>query len=124
MAIPGSNLLNSALSIIAKLPFQYCQFTGRTTNGIGLDVATYAQPVNLSGSVQPVPRSMYQAYGLDFQCNYINVYVSQAITDIARDVSGDQIVFQGNTYQCISKTPWAGIDGWDAVLAVQVPNAG
>lgn len=120
MSIPGANILASALSIIAQQPFQYFAFQSRTPNSIGQDVTTYTPPVTLRGSVQPVPRTMYQSYGLDFQRNYINVYVSQAITDIARDVSGDQIVFQCNTYQCISKTPWVGIDGWDAVLAVQV----
>ena len=122
MLVPGGNLLNSALSVIGKQTFQYRRFSGRSTNAIGLDVSTYDPPVTLQGSVQPVPRTLYQANGLDFQCNYINVYVSRAILDIARDVAGDQIIFQGNTYQCVSRTPWAGIDGWDAVLAVQVPN--
>ena len=31
-----------------------------------------------------------------------------------------QIVFNGATYQVLSKTPWDAIDGWDAVLCVLV----
>ncbi|MHC5539495.1 phage collar protein [Singulisphaera rosea] len=109
-----------ATRLIATQAFDYYAFDCRTPNAIGLDVAVYKTPVTLRGSIQPVPRSLYQAYGLDFQKNYINVYVSQAITDISRDVSGDQIVFEGNPYQCVSKTPWVGIDGWDAVLCVAI----
>lgn len=120
MTVPGSNLLRQALSVIASQCFQYFAFTGRTTNDIGQDVAQYATPTTLRGSVQPVPRSMYQTYGLDFQQNYLNVYVSRSLLDIARDVSGDQIAFQGKRYQCVSKTPWYGIDGWDAILCVEV----
>jgi hypothetical protein len=118
--IPGSNLLQTALSILARQSFQYYAFQSRSPNAIGQDVTTYNPPVTMTGSVQPVPRSLYQSYGLDFQRNYVNVYVPQAILDIARDVSGDQIAFQGATYQCVSRTPWVGIDGWDAVLCVQV----
>ncbi|WP_422930136.1 phage collar protein [Singulisphaera sp. PoT] len=121
MSVPGSNLLAMATRLIAKQPFEYHAFRGRETNYIGQDVTVFAVPVTLLGSIQPVPRSVYQEYGLDFQRNYVNVYVSQDITDIARDVAGDRIVFQGRTYECISKTPWIGIDGWDAVLCVEVP---
>jgi hypothetical protein len=112
-----------ALSVIGRSSFSYLAFASRTPNAIGQDITNYARPVTLQGSVQPVPRSLYQQYGLDFQRNYINVYVSKAILDVTRDVSGDMIVFNGNSYQCVSTTPWAAIDGWVAVLCVQVPTA-
>jgi hypothetical protein len=119
--IPGANLLSTALSIIARQQFNYYAFQSRTPNVVGQDVTTYADPAALQGSVQPVPRSLFQLYGLDFQRNYVNVYVSQAIFDVARDISGDLIVFNGNCYQCLSVTPWSAIDGWCAVLCVQIP---
>ncbi len=78
--IPGANILTTALSIIAKQSFSYYQFQSRTPNAIGQDVATYAEPITLTGSVQPVPRTLYQDYGLDFQRNYINVYAKQGFT--------------------------------------------
>lgn len=122
MLVPGSNILNMALSVIAKSSFQYYAFVSRTPNEVGQDIATYASPTILRGSVQPIPRSLYQEYGLDFQRNYVNVYISRDMMDIARDVSGDKIIFNRNTYQCVSKTAWDAIDGWDAVLCVQIPN--
>lgn len=121
--IPGSNILQAALQVIARSSFCYYAFESRTPNAVGQDVTTYAAPVTLQGSVQPVPRSLYQQYGLDFQRNYVNVYVSQTVLDVTRDVSGDQILFNGRTYQCVSVTPWSAIDGWSAVLCVQVPSA-
>lgn len=120
--IPGANILQTALSIIAKQDFQYLAFSSRTPNDIGQDVAHYAPPVTAKGSVQPVPRNLYQAYGLDFQKNYMNFYMPRAVLDVERDVSGDQFKFNCQTYQCLSKTDWYGVDGWVAVLAVQVPG--
>jgi hypothetical protein len=120
--IPGANILSMAMSVIGKSSFSYLAFASRTPNAIGQDVTKYEPPVTLQGSVQPVPRSLYQQYGLDFQRNYLNVYVSKAVLDVERDVSGDMIVFNGNSYQCLSVTPWVAIDGWNAVLCVQVPS--
>jgi len=119
--IPGSNLLSAAQTVIAKQSFTYYKFKSRTTNEIGEDVAEYCPPVRVQGSIQPVPRNLYQAYGLEFQSNYINVYAPRKFIDVTRDVSGDQVVFQGRKYQVLSATPWHGIDGWDQILCVQVP---
>jgi hypothetical protein len=120
--IPGSNILSMALGVIGKSTFSHYAFKSRTPNAIGQDVPIYALPVALQGSVQPVPRSLYQQYGLDFQRNYINVYVSKAVLDVTRNVSGDMIVWNGHSFECVSTTPWNSIDGWTAVLCVQVPN--
>lgn len=120
MTIPGSNLLNAALSVIAKQTFTYHKFKSRTTNEVGQDVSEYCPPVTIQGSVQPLPRNLYQAYGFDLQQNYVNFYASRRFLDVTRDVSGDQIVFQGRKYQCLSTTPWFGIDNWDQILCVQI----
>ncbi len=118
--ILGGNILNLALSIIGNQSFQYKAFLARTPNEIGLDVSTYATPVTLNGNVQPVPRQLYQQYGLDFQRNYFTFFVSKNILDVDRDVSGDQIISGGVTFQVISKTDWYAANGWDSFLAVQV----
>lgn len=120
MPIPGSNILNQALRVIAAQNFSYFAFTGRATNDTGLIVATYARAVSVKGSWQPVPRSMYEVLGLDLQKNYANAYVRQDIIDVERDVSGDQFSFNGQRYQCESATKWEPIDGWVQVLCVQV----
>lgn len=114
------SLLDRALRIIKKQPIAYYRAASISTNDIGLDVSTYQSPVTIYGSVQAVPRSLYQYLGLDLQKNYINVHVSADIVDVKRDVSGDQISFNGKRYQCESKTDWFAVDGWVSVLCVEV----
>ncbi len=120
MMIPGSNILNLALSVIQKQSFTYFAFKARTLNAIGFNVAEYKPGIPAKGSVQPIPRNLYQASGLDFQRNYFNFFLSKGIIDIARDVSGDQFEYNGLRFQCLSKTDWYAADGWDQVLCVQV----
>lgn len=122
MSNPGSNLLNRALRLIAPSSFYYYQFSSRSVQSNGLDLTTYNPPIILQGSVQAVPRNLYEIYGLDLQKNYITVYVAQSVLDIERDVSGDQVVYGGNTYQCLSETNWFPMDGWVGVLCCQVVN--
>lgn len=121
--IPGSNLLNLALSVVGAQTLAYFAYTGRQTNAAGYDVTTYADPVDISGSFQPVPRAQYSNLGLDYQKTYWNFYVSADVLDVARDVSGDQLAFEGLRYQCESITPWRAIDGWNAVLCVEIGRA-
>lgn len=118
--IPGSNLLNMALRVISKQTVVYHRFTGRKLNENLQDVAHYAPALTISGSLQAVPRSLYQKYGYDMQENYVNFYTSKALLDVARDCSGDQFTFCGNIYQVLSVTPWTQVDGWMAVAAVQI----
>ena len=118
--IPGSNILNAALSVIGSQYFDYYKFLARQTNTIGVDVTVYENPILLSGSIQPVPQNTYAAMGLDFQKNYINIYVSKDTLDINRDISGDKIIFNNEQYKCVSNTDWFAMDGWTSILAVKV----
>lgn len=118
--IPGSNLLNAALTVIAKQTVTYYRSTGRALNNVGQDVTTYAAGVSAMGSFQPVPRKLYTAYGLDLQKSYFTFYVSSNVIDVERDVSGDQIAFNGRRFQCESNNDWYAIDGWKGVLCVDI----
>ena len=118
--IPGANILNMATRVIAQQTFYYSMFMSRAVNSLGYDIAQYAPAVTVKGIVQPIPRTLYQNMGLDFQKNFYNFFLPQDIIDIARDVSGDQFTFNGGTYQCLSKTNWSAIDGWVQVLTVEV----
>src|SRR5580692_4896145 len=102
MGVPGINLLNMALTIIAKQTLSYYQFVSRAPNAVGQDLTVYADPVNLVGSWQPVPRHLYDIYGLDLQKDYFTFYSSNNILDIQRDISGDQLIFMGKRYQVVS----------------------
>jgi len=120
--IPGSNLLEDALTVIESQDFQWLQFLGRDTNSIGIDNANYAPAVPLEGSVQPVPRSLFQALGLDWKKNHITIYNFENITGIQRDSSGDRVIFGGKTYQALSENDWSQIDGWTGTLFAEVRN--
>lgn len=127
MTTPGSNLYARATRVIATSKFSYVMFTGRINNEIAELVSTYAKPILTTGSVQPVPRNLYEQYGLDFQRSYIMIYASQAVIDVSRDTSGDQVIFPvgGATYNVLSDTRWFPIDGWTAFICVKViPDVG
>lgn len=101
-------------------PFSYIQNTGRVDNGIGQDISQYNAPIQIQGSVQAVPRNLFEVYGLDFQKQYVTFYVSRQILDVERDVSGDKIQYANLTYQCLSQTDWNAQNGWTGVIAVKV----
>lgn len=112
-----------ALTVIQKQEFGYLKFISRAANDIGIDIPSYEPEVTLSGSVQAVPRSLFQHLGLDWKKNYIMIYSSDDITGIERDSSGDKVLFAGKTFLVESENDWKPIDGWAGVLCVQVQNA-
>jgi hypothetical protein len=123
VGIPGINLLNMALTIIAKQTLQYYQFLSRGINAVGQDITVYNAPVDLVGSWQPVPRNLYEIYGLDLQKDYFTFYSSNNILDIQRDISGDQVSFMGKRFQVESSNDWYQLDGWKGMLCVDLgPN--
>ena len=118
--IPGQNLLNMALTVIARQGLTYYKFAGRALNSVGQDITTFDPPITLVGSWQPVPRQLYQQYGLDFQKDYFTFYTSNNVLDLERDISGDQIAFNGQRYQCESDNDWYQLDGWKGILCVHI----
>lgn len=121
---PGSNLLKRALKLIRRQTISYYQFINRSLNGIGQDITVYATPINIVGSFQAVPRNLYDAYGLVLQKSYYTFYTSTNAFDIARDISGDQIVFNGRKFQCESNNDWFALDGWKGILCVDISASG
>lgn len=120
MSIPGQNILKMALTLIHKQIVTYYKFESRTPNSIGQDVTTYFPAVTIHGSFQPVPRKLYELYGLDFQKDYSTFYCSIDFIDVTRDVSGDQIVYGNRRYQVESDNDWFRQDGWKGVLCVDL----
>ena len=118
MFVPGQNLLNLAFAAIAQQEIAYYQWSGRTTNDIGIDVDTFAPPITLRGSLQAVPKSRYANLNLDWQKQYINFFCPRFLQDIARDASGDLIQYAGKLYKVESLTDWYNQDGWVQALAV------
>ena len=120
MLVPGSNLLNMAFNLIARQTFSYIANLGRTTNDIGQYIQTYADPVTITGSLQPFPRSLFQQYGLDFNKDYVTFFIPQSAVDVERNFSGDEFVFNSIKYQALFKTNWFQIDGWIGIVCVKV----
>lgn len=120
MTVPGSNLLKSALTVIQRSVIQYYAAQSRTLNDVGQWLTVHAQPFEVYGSFQPVPKRLYEAYGLDLQKSYYIFYSLQPIVDVRRDVSNDQLTYQGERFQCESNTGWFRADGWDAVLCCKL----
>jgi hypothetical protein len=117
------NLLDLALGAISHQSVKWFRFTGRTTNAIGYDVATYAAGRTIQGSMQAVPRNQYKNLGLDFRKNYANLYASADIIDVSRGGSGDYVSWDGRKWQVESVTDWLGQDGWKAVFCVDIGAA-
>lgn len=114
------NLLNRALRLIPKQTVQWTQFQGVTTGANLLEVATFATPVPVVGSFQPVPRSMFEQLGLELNKDYAQFYTSTAFADLTRDTAGDQFAFGGDTYQVMSNTEWNSVNGWGSSMAVKI----
>lgn len=120
MTIPGINIFSMASTIIWNQNITYYKYLGRTTNEIGQYVPNFDTGTTIKGSFQPIPRSLYRAYGLDLQRRYFTLYTSVNVLDINRNVSSDQIVFKNIRYQCESNIDWHDTDGWKGVLCVGI----
>lgn len=117
------NLLNVAAQMIDFATVNYFQFVSRIPNVVGQLVATFAEPVLIKGSLQAVPRNMYEAHGLDLNKKYALFYVSKSVVEVQRDVTGDQFTYNGEKFQVESTTDWFGQDGWKGLIASYFTNA-
>lgn len=120
--IPGTNLLNMALGLITPTTgIIYFRNTGRVANAKGVWIPTFNDGVPIdSGNAQPVPRNRFQNLGLDYQKNYITWFVPMSLVDASRDMSGDEIQYDGQRWKVESKTDWYSRDGWVYATLVQV----
>jgi hypothetical protein len=120
MYIPGQDLLKMALTMIYRQALTYYKALGRTENSLGQYVTTYAQGIVMTGSWQPVPRQLYMQYGLDLQKDYYTFYTCNNVLDLDRDISADQVAFNGQLFQVESDNDWYALDGWKGVLCVHI----
>lgn len=114
------NLLDAALTLIPGSSLQWIRETGRTTNDLGQWVTTYAQPISIDGSFQPLDQSKYEALGLDLNKHYYVLYGSHDLLAVDRDRSGGIIVHNGRRYHIDSNINWFDYNGWKAVICVDI----
>lgn len=120
MNIPGQNLLAMALTMIAQQGVTYYQFNSRSLNDLGQQVTVYQPGNTIFGSWQPVPRTLYTQHGLDLQKDYYTFYSLNDILDLDRDITADQVAFNGQLFQVESDNDWFALDGWKGVLCVHI----
>lgn len=115
------NVLKMAQRVIKKQSFTYNKFVSRSINDLG-DFIPVFTPSSISGNIQPVSKTIYQQLGLDFQKTYVMFHISEVdIDDISRDTSGDEIIYNGHTYQGLSKQQdWYFQRGFMTLLGIQI----
>lgn len=118
MIVPGSNILNLALGVIAAQPAVWYKATGRTQNAIGQWITTYAQPVVIRGSMQPMDKARYEQMGLDMDKDYWSFHTSHPIDGIDRDKAPDVIEYNGKAYQITKQADW-DVDGWRWLVLIE-----
>lgn len=120
MIVPGSNLLNMALRVIQPQGLGWRAFVSRSVNAAGDFVNTYADSVNIQGSMQPLEKKLYQELGLNLAKNYSVLFTSAQVRHTTEDRSGDLLTYGGLTWCAESDTDWAVADGWRYILCVEV----
>lgn len=120
MTTPGSNTLKAALSIQGTQVINLFRYVSRTDNAIGNLITTYAPPIPLRGSVQATQRNLYEYLKLDFQKNYVNLYICTNIMDIRMGESGDCFGWAGRMWQVESNLPWFNADGWIGCICADI----
>ena len=121
--IPGSDILDMALSVINSQTVQYYRFLSRTLNINKQWETLYDPPISIEGSLQPVPKQLYDQYGLDLEKSYYTFYSSNDLLPVKRDISGDQLIFNNQLFQCEATNDWFAIDGWVGALCVLLGDA-
>src|ERR1700743_245953 len=118
--VPGQNLLSMALTLLTKQYLSYYKAGPRVLNSVGQYVTTFEPGIQMDGSWQPVPRMLMIHYGLDLQKDYYTFYTSNNVLDLDRDITGDQVAFNGERFQVESNNDWYDIDGWKGILCVHI----
>lgn len=120
-----TNLLNLALPIINNIIdattgiFQVRSCDGETINDIGVPVPSYGEWLGCNGTVQPVKRDRYEALGLDWSKNYINIWGSVIMHTIGDKKQPDQVKWRDRIWNVITINEWNPHNGWVNATAVE-----
>jgi len=120
MSLGIPNILNQALSVIGSRSVLWSAYQSRAQNARGMWASTYAAPVPLAGSWQPVSAKRAKERGLDAAKNHHTLWVSAPIEMVRRMASPDRVIVDGATHEIISITDWHGQNGWREATCVEV----
>lgn len=118
MIVPGSNLLNLAMGVIGAQAAVWYRATGRTQNDMGQYVTSYADPIIVRGSMQPLDKPKYEALGLDMARVHWVFYTSHPIEGVSRGESPDYLEYNGRRLEVVDEANWFVADGWRGLILV------
>lgn len=120
--IPGSNLLNMALSVIQPTSgAAYQAYVGEIENDMGTTVNTYGPTTPLFGaSIQPLTMAQVQVNGLAIDKNYVTVWMQNVLEGAYRGRQCDRILWNNATWEVLPESNWMVQDGWKTVTAVML----
>ena len=113
-------ILALAMTVIPQQQALLFRWVGRETNDIGFDVDTFAPPVPLTGSIQPVDRSRYGYMGLDASKSYIVIYSQQLAQPVTQTDNPDQVAYMGRRYRIMSAADWHAPADYTGFMAVDI----
>lgn len=122
MIVPGSNLLGLASQLVAFQEAKHWRNRAVVSGGDGVNAPTYYPAEDIFVSVQPVPRNLYDVYGLDLQKDYVTIYASTRLHDVRRDKAPDLVDYGGTRYSVESNEDWRNQDGWAGSICVSMGN--
>ncbi len=119
--IPGAGLMGLASRLVGLQTMQHRAFTGRAVNTVGDFISTYAAPVAIYGSFQPMGKELMQQLGLNLSKAYATLYTTANVQPTQEGRSGDIILYQGRTWQAESTHEWRLVGEVGGTLLVEVP---
>lgn len=117
------NILGMALTLIPEQTALLFRWISRETNEFGIDVDTFAHPVPLIGSIQPVDRSRYGYMGLNDSKSYIVIYSTEIARTVTNTENPDQVEYMGRRYRVMSAADWRVPAGYTGFMAVDIGGA-
>lgn len=124
-------LLKKALTVVPKTRFKYRIVQSFVTNEIGNTIATYSEWTDAEGAIQPgltfsfnargvsSPIEIAKKIGLDISKNMITVFAKLNLSNIAKQETPDQIMFDGRIFNIMSVSDWYEFDGWKSLICVE-----
>ena len=114
------NLLKLAGGIIPLDTFEYLEFEKNTTNSQGQKVPSFKEAATKKGSVQSVDTVLFERLGLDTSKEYKMIYSSIDLKILESGKSSDRVIYDGKTYQALTKANWLTYNGWVGVVFVKI----
>lgn len=110
------NLHSYAKQIIPQRKFTYSKYSGMVEGANGVDTPRYSSQKVGYGSVQPVPKKVYQSLGLNSEKEYIHIVTDACINGYA-DI-GDKVYFCGKDYRVMDCEDWRQVSDWSGVMCI------